>query len=740
MLVVLVSAFCDLFYTVYQQSVRQVAEYQYVTPIVLSLTMGLMIGVVTTHRVSGIKSSGLPFVFWLVMMFYAALKMRTLVLVAEDKGSVKDVFRFTTFCVQFASYVGLFVLTLLPEHHSRRHSYTLLHDGIDQRKPCPELEATFLSRITWWWLNGLIWDGWRKPLLYSDLTDLNEEDKAKRLGPRFQRNWDKELKKSDVKFTRVPVKPMEYQPVNVEILPTSGEPGLAPEPAQGHGGRGPSLVLALARSFGGTFFIAGFFKLGQDLLGFASPQILKLMIRFTEDPSESDWRGYLYAVLLFVTAVVQSLLLHQYFHRCFLVGMRVRTAVISAIYNKALRLSNSARRERTVGEIVNLMSVDAQRFMDLMSYLHMIWSAPLQIVLALIFLYITMGFSIFAGFAVMVLLIPINAVIAAKSRTLQVKQMILKDSRIKLVNEVLNGMKVIKLYAWEIPFKQQIMGIRQGELNVLRSTAFLNAGSSFTWTCAPFLVALATFATFVLVNKDSSNPNDRLTADKAFVALSLFNILRFPLSMLPMLISFMVESSVSVKRLREFLKGNEIDPNNVERSEEPATEGENVIAVSSGEFTWDTGDKSTLEDINIQVKRGQLVGVVGLVGAGKSSLIQAILGEMEKVGGTVEVKGRVAYVPQQAWIQNATVRENIEFGQAHNEAFYKRTLEDCALEQDLEILPGGDMTEIGEKGINLSGGQKQRVSLARAVYQEADVYLLDDPLSAVDSHVGETHL
>ena len=213
------------------------------------------------------------------------------------------------------------------------------------------------------------------------------------------------------------------------------------------------------------------------------------MITFTKDETQPDWHGYVYAALLFVTAVIQSLILHQYFHRCFTVGMRIRTAIIAAVYNKALRLSNKARKKSTVGEIVNLMSVDAQRIMDLMSYIHMIWSAPLQIILSLVFLYMSMGPSIFAGFAVMVLMIPINICLAGLARRLQVKQMILKDSRLKIVNEVLNGIRVIKLYAWEIPFQRIIFGIREDELNQLKKNAYLNAATSFTFTCAPFLVS-----------------------------------------------------------------------------------------------------------------------------------------------------------------------------------------------------------------------------------------------------------
>lgn len=214
----------------------------------------------------------------------------------------------------------------------------------------------------------------------------------------------------------------------------------------------------------------------------------RLLIEFTKEQDEPLWKGYLYAVLLLLTAVIQTLVLSQYFHRMFLVGLRMRTALIAAIYRKALRMSNSARKESTVGEIVNLMSVDAQRFMDVTAYINMIWSAPLQIALALYFLWEILGPSVLSGLAVMIILIPVNALLAGKVRNLQIKQMKNKDERVKLMNEVLSGIKVLKLYAWEPSFEEQILKIRNKEIKVLKEAAYLNAGTSFIWSCAPFLV------------------------------------------------------------------------------------------------------------------------------------------------------------------------------------------------------------------------------------------------------------
>lgn len=219
-----------------------------------------------------------------------------------------------------------------------------------------------------------------------------------------------------------------------------------------------------------------------------------MLIAYVEE-NEEEWKGYFYAFLLFITATVQTIVLAQYFNRMFIVGMRIRTALIAAIYRKALRMSNAAKKESTVGEIVNLMSVDAQKFIDLTAYLNMIWSAPLQIVLALYFLWGVLGPSVLAGLAVMIILIPINGYIANRVKVLQIKQMKNKDERVKLMNEILNGIKVLKLYAWEPSFEEQVLKIRTKEVKVLKQAAYLNAGTSFIWSCAPFLVSVLTLPT-----------------------------------------------------------------------------------------------------------------------------------------------------------------------------------------------------------------------------------------------------
>ncbi|KAM9012500.1 multidrug resistance-associated protein 1 isoform 7-T8 [Ara ararauna] len=595
--------------------------------------------------------------------------------------------------------------------------------------PCPEFSTSLLSRITFWWITGLMVQGYRRPLEAKDLWSLNKEDKSEEIVPGLATNWAKEwakTKRQPLNMVYLPKKQQNPSDSNGDV--TEEAEALIIKPSQKSSEA--SLSKVLYKTFGPYFLTSFLFKAAHDLLMFAGPEILKLLIHFVNNKAAPNWQGYFYTGLLFVCACLQTLILHQYFHICFVTGMRLKTAIVGVIYRKALVITNSARKTSTVGEIVNLMSVDAQRFMDLATYINMIWSAPFQVILALYLLWQNLGPSVLAGVAVMILLVPINAVMAMKTKTYQVAQMKSKDNRIKLMNEILNGIKVLKLYAWELAFREKVLEIRQKELKVLKKSAYLAAMATFTWVCAPFLVALSTFAVYVTIDK-----NNILDAQKAFVSLALFNILRFPLNMLPMVISSIVEASVSLKRLRVFLSHEELDPDSIIRS--PITAAEGCIVVKNATFSWSKNDPPLLNSINFSVPEGSLVAVVGQVGCGKSSLLSALLGEMDKKEGYVVVKGSVAYVPQQAWVQNATLQDNIIFGREMNESRYKHVIEACALLPDIEILPAGDKTEIGEKGVNMSGGQKQRVSLARAVYCNADVCLFDDPLSAVDAHVGK---
>ena len=309
------------------------------------------------------------------------------------------------------------------------------------------------------------------------------------------------------------------------------------------------------------------------------------------------------------------------------------------------------------------------------------------------------------------------------------RQMENKDKRVKLISEILNGIKVLKMYSWEKPFLKKIFDIRQIELQSLKYVQYLDGFLFLTWNSAPFLVALGSFVTYIYTDPE----NHILDPQTAFVSLSLFNTLQTPFIMIPYAVMTVVEGFVSVKRINKFLNSEELDPNNTTTDEvSPA------IIAKNAYYTWGgKSDAPNLKNLNFTVKKGSLTAIVGRVGSGKSSLLSALLGEMQRTNGFVNIGKSVAYVAQQAWIRNMSLKNNILFAKDLNSSMYKKVIHSCALEADLEQLAGGDQTEIGEKGINLSGGQKQRVNLARAVYANKEIYLLDDPLSAVDSHVGK---
>ncbi|XP_065356724.1 multidrug resistance-associated protein 1 isoform X4 [Calliphora vicina] len=697
------------------------------TPVIKFATFILILIFIPLNRKYGVQTSGCQFLFWFFLTILSIARCRTEVrgeklradaIKADPEADFSwDEYKYISFMIYFAFSIGMLVLNCFADAKPRVTKYERSDNEI------PETSASFLSRITYQWFDGMAWRGYRNPLEEKDLWDLNPQDSCKEVMPIFAYYWNKNVRKY---FKVEPNQPkVQYSKDKVTFENPHG-------PKTGKKQGTVSIMPPIVKSFGGVFLFGSMMKLFTDILTFAQPQVLRLIIGFVEDSAKEgenqpEWKGIFYAVLLFILAAVQTIILGQYFHRMFIVGLRIRTALINAIYRKALVISNATRKESTVGEIVNLMAVDAQRFMDLTTYLNMLWSAPLQIGLALYFLWQLLGPSVLAGLAVMIILIPVNGVIANRIKTYQIRQMKYKDERVKLMNEVLSGIKVLKLYAWEPSFEKQVLEIREKEIATLKSTAYLNASTSFLWSCAPFLVSLVTFATYVLIDE-----NNVLDATKTFVSLSLFNILRFPLTMLPMLISNMVQTQVSVNRINKFMNSEELDPNNVQHDPKKP----NPMSIVNGSFSWGDGDV-TLKNINMEVKKNTLCAIVGTVGSGKSSVIQAFLGEMEKISGSVNTVGSIAYVPQQAWIQNATLRENILFGRDYDRKRYNRVIDACALRADIDMLSAGDQTEIGEKGINLSGGQKQRISLARAVYSDADLFFLDDPLSAVDSHVGK---
>ncbi|CAL8146547.1 unnamed protein product [Orchesella dallaii] len=682
-------------------------------PILRAVTLLLYMGLLLYSKNRGICSSGVQFLFWLLLSLTQAVRFRTLILRLGPKEFVMDPLLYSIEVAYFPLVVGQFILhcwaDVAPIHLSDYKSMSTKTKNIT-----PEPTASFLSELLFEWFTPLVWKGFKKPLEYSDLWYLNWSETSQHNVALFDRNWPKNLnpgltidQKQGKHSKTTSVKSSPYEAKEAGVL------------------------LALTKTFGWVWIIAYVIRTVTNILLFVSPQILNLLIDFVSSSNEPTWKGLLYASILFLSAFIGTIFAAYALHMYYVIGIRAKISLTSAVYRKALLLSSSARRAESLGEIVNHMAVDINYITEFSQMGHQLWSAPIIIAIALYFLWNILGPSSLAGMAVIIVILPLNALIASQTQKLQKQQMLWKDKRTKLMNEILSGMKVIKLYAWEPSFENQVTNIRNEELRVLRKTAYFNSISDLLWTCAPFLVAVATFGTYVLI--DDSRVLD---AQTAFVSLSLFNIMSQSLTFFPFLISAFIQAFVAVKRLNKYMNAEELIIDAVSHCDDEM----NPIVIENGYFSWDNqGDSgnATLKEINFQVKEGELVAIVGGVGSGKSSLLSCLLNELAKIRGRVNIKGDIAYVAQQAWIQNGSVRDNILFGKPYDTQKYRRVVEACALRPDLEILAAGDKTEIGEKGINLSGGQKQRIALARAVYSNASVYLLDDPLSAVDAHVGK---
>ncbi|GJN37334.1 hypothetical protein PR202_gb26274 [Eleusine coracana subsp. coracana] len=443
-------------------------------------------------------------------------------------------------------------------------------------------------------------------------------------------------------------------------------------------------------------------------------------------------RGQLLVVAFVVAKAFECVSQRHWFFRLQQAGIRARAALVAVVYQKGLALSSRSRQSRTSGgEMINIISVDADRVGLFSWYMHDLWLVPLQVGMALFILYSTLGLASLAALAATVVVMLANVPPGQMQEKFQQKLMDCKDVRMKATSEILRNMRILKLQGWEMKFLSKIIDLRKTETNWLKKYLYTSTMVTFVFWGAPTFVAVVTFGACMLMGIP-------LESGKVLSALATFRVLQEPIYNLPDTISMVIQTKVSLDRIASFLCLEELPTDAVQRL--PSGSSDVAIEVTNGNFSWEASpEELTLKDLNFQARKGMRVAVCGTVGSGKSSLLSSILGEIPKVSGEVKTCGTTAYVSQSAWIQSGKIQDNILFGKEMDNEKYKRVLESCSLKKDLEILPFGDQTVIGERGINLSGGQKQRIQIARALYQEADIYLFDDPFSAVDAHTG-SHL
>nr|VZI16707.1 unnamed protein product [Spirometra erinaceieuropaei] len=507
------------------------------------------------------------------------------------------------------------------------------------------------------------------------------------------------------------------------------------------------LVRSLCRAFGLRVMIGWSCLFIRVFTVYTSPLLLSALLRFLDNESTyPNWYGYVLASGFFAATFITSFLFNQGFYMVFTAALAAKSALMAAIYRKTLKLSAESRGDYTAGQIVNFLTVDVDRLFEVLTYIHIAWTALIQFTIAVGMLWAQLGVSMLAGLAVMVLFFPLNGIVMWLSQKFEAKEMVWKDERMKCLTETLSGIKILKLYAWEEAFEKLVTKLRNAELRQMLLGYISWGVVEANWTVAPFVVLLATFSSYIArlrpeeyINGTSTKDSipGLLTPEKIFVSLSLFNLLRIPLVNLPYIISLIIMAYVSIRRLGLFFMAEELNEDSITRFSGSTQFGNTSLEFDDASFSWKRNGPLVLKKLSFTIPRGSLVAVIGSVGSGKSSLLSACLGELYRRSGSAQLWANLAYTSQSAWIQHQSLRDNILFGAPYDSALYAAVVAACQLEEDIRHLPEGDATMVGERGLTLSGGQKQRVALARAVYQQRDIYLLDDPLAAVDVHVGQ---
>ncbi|XP_049760897.1 ATP-binding cassette sub-family C member 6 isoform X2 [Elephas maximus indicus] len=693
-----------------QQRTPQALEFL-IHPTVWLTTMSFALFIIHMDRKKGIQASGVLFGYWLLSCVLPATNAAQQ---ASQGDFQSDPFRHLSTYLSLTLVVAQFVLSCLADQPP------FFPKDPQQSNPCPEAGASFPSKVMFWWVSELVWRGYRRPLGPKDLWSLGKENSSEELVSQLEREWTRNLARHTkaTAFGRKAGSGVEAQETEA-FLPEEGSK------------RG--LLLGAIWQVSRSAFLLGTLSLViSDVFRFIVPKLLGLFLEFIGDPKAPTWKGYLLVVLMFLCACLQTLFEQQHMYRLKLLQMRLRTAITGLVTRKVLALSSGSRKASAVGDVVNLVSVDVQRLTESVLFLNGLWLPLIWMVVCFILLWQLLGPSALTAIAVFLSLLPLNFFITKKRNHHQEEQMRQKDSRARLSSSVLRSVRVIKFHGWEEAFLERVLRIRGQELGALRTSGLLFCVSLVSFQVSTFLVALVVFAVHTLVAEENA-----MNAEKAFVTLTVLHILNKAQAFLPFSIHTIVQARVSLDRLVAFLCLEEVDPGAVDSSPSRCSAGEDCITVQHGTFAWSQKSPACLQRINLTVPQGCLLAVVGPVGAGKSSLLSALLGELSKVEGSMSVKGPVAYVPQEAWVQNASVVENVCFQRELDPLWLERVLEACALGPDMDRFPAGVHTQVGEQGMNLSGGQKQRLSLARAVYRKAAVYLLDDPLASLDACVGQ---
>ncbi|KAI5476304.1 ABC transporter [Pseudohyphozyma bogoriensis] len=619
-----------------------------------------------------------------------------------------------------------------------RHPPSPPYASLDDAPEIPLATANILSRLGFFWIEPILVKGYKRTLVAEDLWKMDPSREAGLLADQFELHFERRRK-------------------DVEDWNRKLDEGFKPSAVRK---MWVGIALALSDTFRWLIWFTGFYKVFGDLAQVCAPLITKQIIYFVANsvaardgvagvrlPKIGEGVGY--AVALFLLQMIFSICSAQVLSRSAQVGILVRGALIAAVYRRAMILSNKSRVKLSNAKLISYVSADISRIDFGSGFFHFTWGCAVQLIVVIIILLVELGVSILTGIALIAIIMPLQIIALKYLSKTRTKSMRFTDARIRLINELLMGIRVIKQFAWEHPYLAKVHELRNRELAGIRLLLGFRSALQAVSLSIPVLASIIILAVYSALGGTQSPA-------KIWTSISLLNLLRIrPLMMLPQSLSTSIDAKNALDRL--------VDVFTCETLEEHFLvdpEAKDAIVIDKANFTWesatppDAGKKkgkkaeaaakvddvaaapSRLEDISLSVPEGELWIVCGPVGSGKSSLLQGMVGEMRRVSGNITYSGSVSYCAQQPWTMNTTLRENILFGRPFDEARYWDCVRAACLLPDLAILPEGDMTEIGEKGIALSGGQRQRVSICRTLYYNADVVLLDDILSALDAHVG----
>ncbi|XP_071558724.1 probable multidrug resistance-associated protein lethal(2)03659 [Temnothorax nylanderi] len=571
----------------------------------------------------------------------------------------------------------------------------------DQKKypKNPGQNANVISLLTFWWTRRIFRTGYyKKDLEETDLYATLTQDRTNHLGQVIGKAWEKEVESC----------------------------------AKKKNGRKPQLLRVLLRCFGKTLLLIGIAEAIMELFSrMYQPLLLANLLRYFAS-EKKEWTDEVYysAGGIILLSIMDCFISHYSVHCLFHLGLKIKIACTSLIYQKILKLPNSVLdNETSVGQMVNFLSSDITRLEASLVDLHYIWISPLQIIWITYITFTEIGWAALIGISVFLLFIPCQAALAKIIAPLTLKLAEKTDNRLRLMNQVITGLQVIKMYVWEIPFYNLVEKARKREMSVIKKYSILKQ-LALTFDCyvprLSLFVAILAYVSF----------GNYINAERVYLVTAYYNVLRNSMIFgFSMGLHQLVQALVCIRRLRRFMLHDEIS----KTKQNPCQTGTDSFALrmTNVNAKWHgEGKDETLRNVSLTVPPGSFVAIVGQVGSSKSSLLQAILQELPLSGGSIESRGRINYVSQQPWIFASSVRQNILFGQAMDKSRYNEVIRVCQMESDIDSFPHGDRTIVGERGINLSGGQRARINLARAIYKDADIYLLDDPLSAVDSHVS----